>query len=181
MAAIAKPDRRLPTWLGLFQRRRVELSSPYQPSECLERLAKVTTPGDAMSWYHDPRTATRPDPLLRGHVGQSDIWVTRFEPSADGGTVLSGRIGPHIDLEEIRAIYFGLGCLNGLGALAVGVVFAASGHPGALVFAVLSPLPAVRVARSNVAVGRSLEWEIAKLLEEVNAVLDSTATFPGAG
>ena len=60
------------------------------------------------TWYLDPRTALRPDPLFKGELYRSRTRLTRFadtnqrspvwlevrpDPQAGGGTALSGWIG----------------------------------------------------------------------------------------
>jgi hypothetical protein len=190
------PGGRVLTWLGIIRRRPVVLSSPRPPDECLQRLTAVTTSRGAMSWYLDPRTAVRPDPRFRGDVGRSWIRVARFQAASgrgsfvawldaepwvsdDGGTELRGWIAPPPATAGFLPMVAVVACLASLGLLAAGVAQLVLGHVIGLVPALLFPLPAIAMAAIN-ATGRwSLEQEAAKLVDELNGVLGSTATFPG--
>jgi len=68
--------------LARFRRRPVTLWSPHPPSECLQRLATVTSPRALASWYLDPRTAGRPVPRLRGTADSSRILVGRSDDAS---------------------------------------------------------------------------------------------------
>jgi hypothetical protein len=72
----------------------------------------------------------------------------------------------------------GIACLASLGMLAGGVVQLASGRLAGLLPALLFWVPATAAAGFNALGLRSLERDIPKLVEEVNGVLHSTATFP---
>jgi hypothetical protein len=70
--------------------------------------------------------------------------------------------------------------LTALGALAGGAALLAAGHLRGLLPAVLIPLAlSILLVSLNVVGMRSLEREIPKLIQEVNGILDSTATFLG--
>lgn len=107
--------------------------------------------------------------------GRQDV---RLGPEAGEGTTLTGRIGLHRDVQELLPVFGGIACLLSLGILAAGVVQLASGRLSGLLPALLFWVPAAAVAGFNAVRLRSLERDIPKLLEEVNGVLDSTATFP---
>ena len=63
--------------MGWYSPIPVVMSSPHPQPECMRRLAAVTSMrGDL--WYLDPKTALRPDPLLRGYTGKWSIQVHRF-------------------------------------------------------------------------------------------------------
>jgi hypothetical protein len=193
MLAIAGAGNRARTWLGSFGRRPVALSSPYPVAECLQRLAAVTTLRGRTTWYLDPRTAMRPDPLFKGELYPSRTRLARFavtggqnsfvallevrlDPRPDGGTALSGWIG--MPAGAFRATMFTvLGGLVSLGLLAAGVVQLALGHIIGLVPTLTSPLPAAAFIGMFALGHRSLEADIAELVHEVNGVLGTTGTL----
>jgi hypothetical protein len=183
-------------WLAGFQSRPVALSSPYPTSECLQRLAAVTTQHRLTSWYFDHRSARRPEPRLRGNIGPSWISVALYEevagrnsfapwldarpePSGGGGTTFTGRIGL---LPAVRVLISFMAAVWGLIAVAGftgGVVLLVGGHLSGLA-AMLIPLGVIAVfAAFNAAGLRSLERGTPKLIEELNAILNSTVTFTG--
>lgn len=182
------------SWLARFGCRPVVFSSPHPGSECLQRLARVTTRRGFISWYTDPRNAGRPGPRLRGDAGPSRIFVApfedaagrnsfaawldaRLEPVAGGGTTLTGKIGLY---PGVRGMILGVAGIGGLivaGAVAGGTVLLVHGQPSGLLAVLAAP---VMIAGFGglIAVGlRSLERGIPKLIEEINGTLDSTATF----
>jgi hypothetical protein len=91
-----------------------------------------------MTWHLDPRNVGRPEPRFRGQVYQSQIKLAQFtagsgrdsssaqldvrpEPAADGGTVLSGRIGlPDALLVVLLMFTVAVGLVS-LGLLVAGV------------------------------------------------------------
>jgi len=183
-------------WLAGFHSRPVALSSPHPTSECLQRLATVTTQRGASSLYFDHRSARRPEPRLRGNVGPSWICVARFkdatrrnsfapwldarlEPSAGAGTTFSGRIGLHPSVRLLISVMTGVMGLIAVAGVTSGVVLLVRGHLSGLA-AVLLPLCVIAVfAVFNAAALRSLERGTPKLIEELNGILGSTATFTG--
>jgi len=184
---------REPAWLGIVPRRAVVLSSPYPVDECLRRLAAVTTTRTAASWYLDPRTAGRPDPLLRGQVGGPWIRVGRWVPvgrrgyyftaalsaAPGGGTALTGQIGPNRDVGMAVATLTRLMFLPGATLLAVGVIQLLDGHVIGLVPAALCWFPPAYAAGINIMNRRALERDGAALITQLNTILGSTADFPG--
>lgn len=183
------------SWRAGSHSRPVVLSSPHPASECLRRLDMVTTRRGA-SWYLDRRTVGRPAPRLRGDVGASGILVARWEDArgrnsfapclearlqagAGGGTTLTGRVGLHPSMRRLMPVIAGVGGLIAVSLLASGIVTLVRGHLTGLPF-VLGPLGlATFVTGLDIAGLRSLERGIPKLLQELNGVLDSTATFAG--
>jgi hypothetical protein len=154
------PDSRVRTWLGIFRRRPVVLSSPHPVSECLQKLEKVTTFRGPTTRYLDSRTVGRPEPLFRGQVYPSQIKLARFtaeagrdsfyamldvrpEPGADGGTVLSGRIGLPYGGHVVFAAFAAVIGLVSLGLLVAGVAQLALGHLIGLASALAFPLPVI--------------------------------------
>lgn len=137
----------------------------------------------------------RPDPLFLGVAALPGIQVARWQdaagrntfaayldvrlgPESGEGTTLTGRIGLHPDVQELLPVFGGIACLFSLGILAAGAVQLASGRLSGLLPALLFWIPATALAGFNALGLRSLERDVPKLLEEVNGVLDSTATFP---
>jgi len=189
------------SWLASFRSRPVTLFSPHSGSECLRRLALVTTTRGETSWYLDPRTAGRPEPRLRGNVGPSGLFVTRLsvarwkhaggsfaawldarlEPAAGEGTRLQGTIGLGPAARTVISLNALVYALMAVAACSGGIALVVQGHPGAVALAVLAPIGlAALFAGFSVAGLRSLERDIPKLIGEINGLLDSSATSPGA-
>jgi hypothetical protein len=125
LAQMAGAGSRAGSWLASFGRRPLVLSAPYPAAECLQRLAAVTSLRGRTTWYLDPRTALRPDPLFKGELYRSRTRLTRFADTNQRSPVwLEVRLDPQ----------------------------------------------AGRGLRGR----RSLESDIAKLLQQVNEVLGST-------
>ena len=100
LARIAGAGNRARMRLGSFGRRPVTLSSPYPVAECLQRLAAVTTSRGRTSWYLDPRTAQRPDPLFKGELYRSRTRLTLFtDTNGRNGSIvwLEVRVDPRAD------------------------------------------------------------------------------------
>lgn len=172
----------------------VILSSPYPAGECARRMAAVTT-RRGFSWYLDARTAGVPDPLFRGVVAASWISVARFrqasgrnsfvpwlqgrlEPSADGGTLVTGRVGPQPAVRAVLGVMAAVWALISIAALAGGLSAVAAGHFIGLL-AVLVPFGMAALLAGVVVAGRvSVVREIPSLIQAVNAVLDSTVSGP---
>jgi hypothetical protein len=184
-------------WVARFRPRPVVLSSPYPVGECLRRLAEVTTVRGPTAWYLDPKTALRPDPRLRGDLGPSGISVVRWpaargrphsfqpwlrvrpEPAAGGGTTLTGTIGITPEERAVLWIIYGATGLIALGAIAGGIGILANGDIAG-VLALLLPFALFAFPAGLSAAGlRLLEADIPRLIEEVNEILGSVATFPG--
>jgi hypothetical protein len=185
------------SWLAGFRSRPVLLSCPHPASECLRRVAVVTTQRGASSRYLGPRNAGLPEPRLRGNVGPSGIFVARFEdaagrnsfapwlgarlePVAGGGATLRGTIGLHPAVRVVSLVIAGVWGLLVVAAVAGGVALLAHGHLSGLLPAVLVPLAMTAfIAGFNVVGLRSLERDIPKLIQEMNAILGLSGTFPG--
>ena len=192
------------SWLAGFRSRPVVLSSPHPASECLGRLVTVTTWRTATSWYLDPATVGRSVPRLRGQVSPSRISVARFDDAAGrdsftpwlngrleqapgGGATLTGTIGLQPAVAVLLPVITGVGGLLATGAVATGATLLGRGHLSGM-RAVLIALAVTAFTAGLAVVGlRSLERKIPKLVEEMNAILGSTAIFtdppavPGAG
>src|SRR5258708_16878323 len=192
LGEMASPDGQV----RIFRRRLVVLSSPHPVSECLQRLAEVTTSRGPMTWYLDPRTVGRPEPRFRGQVYRWGIRLVRFTagagrdsffavldvrpgPGTSGGRALSGWMGggPGVALLPVFTGAFGL---VSLGLLVAGVVQLVLGHLIGLAPTMAFPLPVAAVAGINAVGHRSLERDTSVLLKEVNKVLGSTVAFPGS-
>lgn len=184
------------SWPACIRPRPVMLSSPHPPSECLRRLAMVTTRRGAASWYLDSRTVGRPAPRLRGDAGPSRIFVARFEdasgrnsfvpwldvrlePAAGGGTTLTGRIGLHPNVARLTPVIAGSFGLLALAGAAGGIALLIRGDLRGLPFVLGLLAITTFMVGLNVAGLRSLERDIPDLIQEMNGVLDSTATFTG--
>jgi hypothetical protein len=183
-------------WLAGFRSRPVTLSSPHPASECLQRLAAVTTQRGATSLYFGHRSAHRPRPRLRGYVGPWWISVARFEdaarrkslapwldartePSAGGGTTFAGRIGLHSSVRLVISVMTGVTGLIAVTGFTDAAVLLAHGHLSGLA-AMLLPLCMIAIfAALNAAGLRSLERGTPELIEELNRILDSAASFTG--
>jgi hypothetical protein len=185
------------SWLAGFRSRPVALSSPYPAEECIRRLAAVTTRRGATSWYLDPRTVGLPTPRLSGDVGLSRIVVARWEdangrgsftpwlnvqlePPAGGGATLRGMIGLHPAMGGFMPVFAVVSAVLLVTLMAGGTGLLVHGDPKGLVF-VLMPLALAAFGAGIFIAGlRSLERGIPKLIQEMNGILDSTATFTGA-
>lgn len=156
----------------------------------------VTTHRGATSWYLDRRTVGRPTPRLRGDVGPSLVSVARFEdasgrgsfapwldvrlePAAGGGTTLTGRIGLHPAVQRLMPVITGSFGLLAMALAAGGIVLLVHGDLSGLPFVLVPLAMTAFLAVLDVAGRRSLERNIPKLIQEMNRVLDSTATFTG--
>ena len=192
LAQMAGAVRRARIWLASFGRRPLALTSPYPVAECLQRLAAVTTSRGRTTWYLDPRTATRPDPLFKGELypsrtrlsrfadgggrGRSVVWLeVRLDPRAGGGTAFSGWIGRPAGAFEASVLIV-IGVLVCLGLLVAGVVLLAGGHFIGLAPALASPLPAAFFVWSFAFDHRELDASIAGLIHEVDGVLGTAGT-----
>jgi hypothetical protein len=173
----------------------VVFSSPHPDSECLRRLALVTTQRGFISWHTDPRNAGRPGPRLRGDVYPSRILVApfedaagrnsfapwldaRLEPAAGGGTTLTGRIGLHPAARRAISVVAGAWALVAVASVSGGIALLVHGQLSGLLAVLLIPLgvTAVFVGATNTGL-RSLERSTQKLIEEIDGALGSTATF----
>jgi hypothetical protein len=194
-------------WIERDKIRAVEVISPLPPDECVRRLARLTTTRRE-SWYMDPRTATRPDPVFHGTVEPSrvriglfpdmlgrrrhedPVWLdVRVDPGPGGGTVLAGTAGSRT--APARAV-LSLVFVAVFAALAVfffvlGVVITASGHfnlaaGAAIGVPVIGALSAL-AARGDITMEG--EGRVPPLLRRVRGALDaeskSSDSRPGQG
>jgi hypothetical protein len=180
-------------WLARFRSRSVSLSSPYPVDECLQRLSRVSTQRGATSWYLSSRTVGRPEPRLRGDVRPSRIIVAewkaasgrnsfapwldaRLEPDGAGRTTVRGQIGLRPEVVTVLSFTAGVGGLICVAMAVGGIAVLARGQLSGLPLALSSFALATFIAGINFAGLRSLERDIPKLIQEVNAVLDSTSS-----
>ena len=193
---VSSPASSLRGLLAALRPRPVVFSSPCPASECFRRLAAVTTRRGFTSWHLDPQTAGRPDPKLRGSLGASQISVARWKDAAgrgtfapwlyarlqadpSGGTTLTGSIGLHPLVRALIPVFAVVGVLIALGGLAGGVALLVSGHIRGSLPDVLIPLfLGVFMVGLNLAGLRSLERNLPRLIEEINAILGS-GSAPG--
>jgi hypothetical protein len=177
----AVPGRRLFAFLG---QRQVLLASPYSPAECGRRLEAVT--GRRQFW----RASSLP---LQGLVSPALIRVARRQPpnsrnsllawfngrieqAPDGGTLVAGAIGPDPANQAVFAAISLVWLMVGGIMFATGVSSLVSGPPE-LPF-LLIPMAFAACYLLVLVVGpRKAGREIQELLDELNAILDSTATF----
>jgi len=193
----------LRNWMERDMLRRVVVTSPHPPQECLRRLAEVTT-GRKSDWHLDWRTATLPDPLFHGAVGPPGVRIALFtevttggpgtgvrawfdaqvNPAPDGGTVLTGTVGsPSARARAALSLAFivswaGMALLS----LLIGAVIAASGHfntgtGAAIALPVIVTFAVLASRRGNGP--EAAEDPIPRLLRKIDGVLDATSAFPG--
>lgn len=179
-------------WLARFRSRPVSLTSPYPVEECLQRLSAVSSQRGATSWYLSSRTVGRQDPRLLGYVEPSRIFVAEWtaasgrnsfvpwldatlDPDGEGRTTLRGWIGLRPTVVPVLALIAGVGGLICMTSVVSGIAVLAHGHLSGL------PLVLVPFAMTAFVAGiifgglRELERNIPKLIQEINAVLDSTS------
>ena len=138
-----------------------------------------------------------PEPRLKGEITRSRVLVAGFDnasgrnsfaawldarpqPSATGGTTLAGTIGLHPYTRAMITVSAVLWTLITLIAFAVGIGLLAAGHLSKALPALIIPLAMLAFfAGFNVIGLRSLQQAIPKLIDEVNAVIDSTLIVPG--
>ena len=175
-----------------FRPRLVALTCPHPPAECARRLAAVTSERGYVAWHLDPRSLRRTKPRLRGQVSGQQASVTRFvftsrrssfaawldvrlEPSAGGGTTLTGQAGLPAAVRTSLAIVAGLFGLSALTTAGAGVELLATGRLAGLLTIIAAALAGVALAAVVRLFGSwATRREIPKLLDEVDAILDSS-------
>jgi hypothetical protein len=167
------------------------LQAPHPPSECLRRLAAVTTQRSAFSWHMAPANDRRADPLLRGTLGPAWISVARFEDTAGRNsfaplltarlestgerTTFTGTIGLVPAMAKLLPVLIVAGGLIPACLLAAGLSQLARGHLNGLPL-VLGPLALAAFFALIITAGlRSLDRHVPLLIKEVSAILSSTA------
>jgi hypothetical protein len=189
----------LGAWVERDKIRAVELTSPFPPDDCMQRLAQVTT--SRKGWYLDTRTAPLPYPLFHGTVEpqgvriclfseitarygwQNRVWLdVRVVPGLDGGTVLAGTAGSRTAPANavlslvFTAVFAGLALFS----FVIGVVITASGHfnfgVGAAIAIPVIVAAAIVTARS--AFTFKDEGRVPSFLRTVCGVLDATFVCP---
>lgn len=107
-------------------------------------------------------------------------WFTgRIERAPDGGTEVAGTIGPHSTAPVVFAWVSVVWLLVGGGMFVAGLSTLVSGHPE-LPFLLIPAVFGAFYAAMVVSGPRMARNETRKLLDELNAILGSTAAFPGA-
>jgi hypothetical protein len=185
-------------WFSGFRSRPVVLLSPHPVSECLRRLTVATTERELSRWHLYPDNARLGAPRFRGSVSPSRILVARCEDavgrasfapwlegrldaSASGGTMITGSIGLHPTKRAAIPVVAAVAGLIGLGALAAAFGFP-SGHISRSLPAVLMPFAMIALMVAvNIKGLRTLEQNIPKLVQEMNATLGSSAVSPDPG
>jgi hypothetical protein len=178
------PGRSVFAFLG---QRQVVLASPYPLAECGRRLEVVTGRPLVGSFSGSP---------LQGRVSPDLIRVVRRQPfnsrnslvawfcgrielAPDGGTLVAGTVGPH---PAAQMTFAGVSLVWPLvigGLVAGGLSSLASGHPVLPLLLLPIVFAAVYVLIFVIGPPR-VRNEIQELLDELNTILDSKATFPGA-
>ena len=103
----------------------------------------------------------------------------RIELAPDGGTLVAGTVGPHPAAQVTFAGVSLVWLLVIGGMFAAGLSSLASGHP--ILPLLLIPIVFAAVYVLILVVGPPrVRNEIQELLDELNTILDSKATFPGA-
>jgi len=173
-------------------KRSVVLVSPLPPDECARRLENATTAPGVASWNLDPRNAGSAAPRLQGDVGRSWALVAEFadtpepnrnaawleislQPSATGGTTLTGTIGLHPSVQGPRTLLTAIGGLFTLTGLAVVVSTLVSGRLSGLLPALIPLAMLPVIAGINASSRRSLQRAAPRLIDAVKEILDSTA------
>jgi hypothetical protein len=163
--------------------RQVVLSSPYPPAECAGRLAGATGRGSTWIASTLPLEGRVSPDLIRVARRQSKHSLTawfsgRIEQAPDGRTLVAGTVGPNPAVRQVfRLISLGWLLIFGV-MLAAGLSTLGSGHPQ-LPF-ILFPIGFAAVYALVLVVSPPIaRYEIRGLLDELNTILDSTATFPG--
>jgi hypothetical protein len=185
MGLAALPGRR---WFAFLSRHQVVLASPHPPAECGRRLEAVTGGrlfgrggGLPLQGRVSPaliRVAIRP-PM--GSRNSLTAWfIGRIEQGPDGGTLVVGTVGPDDSSGAVFTAVSGVWALIVPIMLAVGVASLVSGHPE-LPF-LLIPIAFVAVyAGLLVTLPGKAQREIQQLLDELNAILSSTAALAQTG
>jgi hypothetical protein len=103
-------------------------------------------------------------------------WLdARLEPDGEGRTTLRGQIGLRPEVMTVLPLIAGVGGLTCMGVVVSGIAVLVRGHLSGLPLALLPFAIAAFIAGINFAGLRSLERDIPKLIQEINAVLDSTS------
>lgn len=167
----------------------VRIRSTNTADNCVRRLLAVTS-SRSRGRFLDGRTAGRPEPLFRGHVGASGLEVARFSetlgrnsfyavlaaeirPLNDGGSELEGAAGLAKGVRLLIPVLLIVGGLMLLAFFGAGVSSLASGHVGSSLPFLLIPVGLGAFGGGLISTGvRSSRTDTAKLVEEVRDVLD---------
>ncbi len=188
--------------MGRYSPSPVVMSSPHPQQECMRRLVAVTSMrGD--SWYLDPKTVGRPEPLLHGYTGKWSVQVADWEekrsrygrPSRleaelasapDGGTTLKGQVGPGYEAKArgfLTAVFAAAVPLILLGVFIAGLGLLSSGHVASALPVLLIPAALGGIFWHVVKANRRTPGEAgddssARLLKKVAGLLDATIDVP---
>lgn len=188
---MALPTRRAaagPSVFAFLRRHQVVLTSPHPPAECGSRLEAATGRTAPFSGFRrlplqgrvspaQIRVGLRPSQSNRNSLRA--YFTGRIEQAPDGGTEVVGTIGPHSSAPVVFAWIAVVWLLIGGGMFAAGLSTLVSGHPE-LPLLLFPAAFAVAFGALLVTGPGMARKEIQMLLDELNAILDSTAAFPGA-
>jgi hypothetical protein len=187
----ALPGRSL---LAFLARTPVALASPYPPAECGRRLEAATgrTPLNIAGFQ---RTSPLP---LQGRVSPAVISVARrrsggkrtnleaqftgrIEQGRDNGTVVVGTVGPQQAILILFVVFPVAWLLIAGGLIVAGLWSLFSGHLQiSQLLMLVIPVAIGAVYVQNLLTGPAkVQGETRQLLDALNAILDSTAYFPG--
>jgi hypothetical protein len=178
------PGRSLFAFLGQHQ---IVLASPYPPAECGRRLEAATGRRLFGSFGSLPLQGRVSPDLIRvarrppfGSRNSLVAWFTgRIEQSPDGGTLVPGTVGPEPATTAVFAAISAVWLVVGGTMFTVGLSSLGSRHPELplLLIPIAFAAAYVLILVFGPAMARK---EIRELLDELNAILDSTDTFPRA-
>jgi hypothetical protein len=179
--------------LAFLERPLVTLASPYSPAECGGRLEAATgrRPFDIAGFQRASGLPLqgRVSPALirvalRRPASSRNNWealfIGRIEQAPDGGTLVVGTVGPDPSIRILCVVFPIAWLLIGGGLLVGGLWSLVSGHPQLpdLLRIVIPLVIAAGYALSIVTGPAKVQREIQALLDELNAILDSTADLP---
>ena len=179
--------------LAFVERPRVVLSSPHPPAECGPRLETVTgrRPWNVAGFERRGRLPLqgRVSPALirvgrRLPAGSRNnleaLFIGRIEQAPEGGTLVVGTVGPDPSIRILFVVFPIAWLLIGGGLLAGGLWSLVSGHPQLPdLLRIVIPLVIAFGYAWTLATGPAkVRREVQALLDELNVILDSTASFP---
>ena len=178
------PGRSLFAFIG---QRQVVLASPYPPAECGRRLAAATGRRLFGSFSSLPLQGRVSPELIRvarrrpfNSRNGLEAWFSgQIEQAPDGGTLVVGTAGPHPTAPVVFAGVSLVWLVVAGGMFADGLSSLVSGHPVLPLLLIPIVFAAVYVFILVAGPPRARN-EIQELLDELNMILDSTATFTGA-
>jgi hypothetical protein len=179
--------------LAFLGRPRVALASPYPPVECGRRLEAATgrrpwniagfqrASGLPLQGRVSPaliRVARRRPASSRNNL--EALFIGRIEQAPDGGTLVVGTVGPDPSMLFLFVVFPIASLSIGGGLMAGGLWSLISGHPRLPdLLRIVIPLVIAFVYVQTLVTGPAkVQRETQALLDELNAVLDSTASSP---